>query len=159
VAQRGEQLVAGMQHAMPQVKLPRRPKLLLEWWPKPVIAPARRSWATDLIELAGGHNPWSAVDAKSAPLEDAQILAAAPEAVVMSWCGVKQENYRADIVRRRPGWEQLPAVRHDRIVPITEAWLGRPGPRLVQGYQALRKVIENCASVPPPPAGGGQEEG
>jgi iron complex transport system substrate-binding protein len=63
----------------------------------------------------------------------------------MSWCGVKEENYRADVVRRRPGWEQVPALRHDRIVPITEAWLGRPGPRLVEGYRALRRVVEAAA--------------
>jgi iron complex transport system substrate-binding protein len=146
VPERGDKLVGDMQRAMPRVQRPDPPNILLEWWPKPVIAPARRSWATDLIELAGGHNPWSTVDAKSAPLEDAQILAAAPEAVVMSWCGVKQENYRAEVVRRRPGWEQVPAVRHNRIAPITEAWLGRPGPRLVEGYRALREVIAGCAS-------------
>jgi iron complex transport system substrate-binding protein len=146
VARRGEQLVEQMRAAMPRVTLPRPPRVLVEWWPKPVIAPARRSWVTDLIELAGGSNPWADVDAKSAPLEDAQVVAAAPEAVVMSWCGVKEENYRAEIVRRRPGWELVPALRHDRIVAVTEAWLGRPGPRLVEGYRALREVIEAAAA-------------
>jgi iron complex transport system substrate-binding protein len=144
VAARGEALVAQMRAAMPRVVLPHPPKVLVEWWPKPVIVPARRSWATDLVELAGGVNPWGGVDAKSAPLDDAQIIAAAPDAVIMSWCGVKEENYRAAIVRRRPGWEQVPAVRHDRIVPLTEAWLGRPGPRLVEGYRRLRAVIADC---------------
>lgn len=143
-AERGEALVAQMRAAMPPVAGAQRPKVLLEWWPKPVIAPARQSWATDLIALAGGENPWAGVDAKSAPLTDAQVLAAAPDAVVMSWCGVKAENYRAEVVRRRPGWEDVPAVRSNRIVPITEAWLGRPGPRLVEGYRALRALIETC---------------
>ncbi len=152
VARRGERLVDEMRAAMPRITLPRPPKVLIEWWPKPVIAPARQSWATDLVELAGGVNPWSGIDAKSAPLEDAQIIAAAPDAVVMSWCGVKEENYRADIVRRRPGWERVPAVLNECIVPITEAWLGRPGPRLVEGYRALRDVIlsasEGSGAVP-----------
>jgi iron complex transport system substrate-binding protein len=142
---RGAALEARMRTAMPPVPRARRPKVLLEWWPKPVIAPARHSWATDLIELAGGDNPWAAVDAKSTPLTDAQILSAGPDAVVMSWCGVRQENYRAEIVRRRAGWETVPAVRQDRIVPVTEAWLGRPGPRLVEGYRALRTVIDSAA--------------
>ena len=52
------------------------PKVLVEWWPKPVIAPARHSWATDLIALAGGVNPWQRVDAKSTPLTDAQVFEA-----------------------------------------------------------------------------------
>ena len=146
VAQRGAELVARMRAAMPQVLLPRSPKVLLEWWPKPVIVPARRSWASDLIALAGGVNPWGAVEAKSVPLDDAQIIAAAPDAVVMSWCGVKEENYRAEEVRRRPGWAEVPALRHECIVPITEAWLGRPGPRLTEGYRALRRVIDAAAA-------------
>ena len=72
------------------------------------------------------------------------MLDAAPDAIVMSWCGVPEKNYRAEIVQRRPGWDALAAVRDGRIHAITEAWLGRPGPRLVDGYRALRKVVENC---------------
>jgi iron complex transport system substrate-binding protein len=45
------------------------------------------------------------------------------------------------VVLRREGWEDIPAVRHQRVHPITEAFLGRPGPRLVDGYRALRKLI------------------
>lgn len=148
VPERGDALVAQMRAAMPRVEPPRRPKLLIEWWPKPVIAPARQSWVTDLIELAGGANPWGGLDAKSAPLTDAQVLAAAPDAIVMSWCGVKQENYRAEVVRRRPGWDQLQAVRAQRIVAVTEAWLGRPGPRLVEGYKALRRIVDASVAAP-----------
>lgn len=131
---------------MPRIENPAPPKILIEWWPKPVIAPARHSWATDLVALAGGLNPWRAHAAKSAPLSDADVFAAVPDAIVMAWCGVRQENYRAEIVRRRAGWDAVPAVRQDRIVPITEAWLGRPGPRLVEGYRALRRVVESCAA-------------
>jgi len=142
VRDRGRALVARMRDAMPQRRNDRAPNVLIEWWPKPVIAPAKRSWASDVVALAGGTNPWRDVDAKSISLSDEQIFAAPPDAIVMSWCGVREENYRADIVRRRPGWERVPAVRDDRIVPVTEAFLGRPGPRLVEGYRAIAKLIE-----------------
>ena len=62
----------------------------------------------------------------------------------MSWCGVPIENYRSDIVRRRAGWAGVPAIRNDQIYAVTEAFLGRPGPRLVEGYRALRKLIGDC---------------
>jgi iron complex transport system substrate-binding protein len=150
VTKNGEALVQRMQSAMPaQTPAGARPRVLLEWWPKPVIAPARRSWATDLIELAGGINPWHGEDSKSVTLSDEQILAAAPDVIVMSWCGVQENNYRADIVRRRPGWSAVPAVAADRIVPITEAHLGRPGPRLVEGYARLQTAIEAARSCDP----------
>lgn len=151
VPERGEKLVADMDAAMPAVEPGgARPTVLVEWWPKPVIVPAKRSWVTDIITRAGGTNPWGNVDAKSVPLEPAQVVTAAPEIDVMSWCGVKVENYRADVVRRRPGWDAVPAVAADRIHAVSEAFLGRPGPRLVEGYRRLREAIaamqQGCAT-------------
>lgn len=142
VAERGEALVAQMEAAMPAVQpTGRRPRVLVEWWPKPVIAAARRSWVNDLIQRAGGSNPWGEVDAKSVPLELADAAAQRPDIVAMSWCGVKVANYRADKVRAREGWSDVPAVANDRILAISEAFLGRPGPRLVEGYRRLRAAI------------------
>lgn len=143
VPARGEALVAQMDAAMPTVT-PRepRPRVLVEWWPKPVIAAAKHSWVSDLIERAGGCNPWAGMDAKSVPLENADAAAAMPDLVVMSWCGVKVEHYRADKVRQRPGWAAVPAVVNDRIHAVSEAFLGRPGPRLVEGYRRLREAID-----------------
>lgn len=148
VPSRGEALIAQMQRDMPPVeRKPGAPKVLIEWWPKPVIAPTRDSWATDLIELAGGRNPWADLAGKSQPLTDEQVLAQAPDIVVMAWCGVPLHNYRSEIVRRRPGWEDVPAVREDRVHAVTEAFLGRPGPRLVDGYRALRALIAECEAA------------
>lgn len=142
VPERGAQLIAEMREAMPAIA-PRAdaPRVLIEWWPKPVIAPTQDSWASDLIELAGGVNPWRALPGKSQPLTDAQVLDGAPDVVVMAWCGVPLHHYRSEIVCRRPGWEDVPAVRSARVHAVTEAFLGRPGPRLVEGYRALRALI------------------
>ena len=143
VADRGTALTEKMRSQMPVVTpKAERPRVLLEWWPKPVIAPARQSWATDLIHRAGGRNPWADEDAKSVTLTDEQIFAQPPDCVVMSWCGVKAENYRPEIVSRREAWSEIPAVSNQRIIPVTEAYLGRPGPRLVEGYRALRAALE-----------------
>jgi len=143
---RGEDLAREMDAAMPPVEVRgERPALLVEWWPRPVIVPARQSWVTDMIHRAGGRNPWADVDAKSLPLETGRIVDAAPAAVVMSWCGVKVENYRADLVRRREGWAAVPAVAADRIHAVSEAFLGRPGPRLVEGYRRLRGIVAALA--------------
>jgi len=142
MAARGEALVAEMEAAMPAVQpAGRRPRVLVEWWPKPVIAAAKRSWVNDLIRRAGGVNPWGDVDAKSVPLELADAAAQRPDIVAMSWCGVKVANYRADKVRAREGWSEVPAVANHRILAISEAFLGRPGPRLVEGYRQLRAAI------------------
>jgi len=145
-SERGEALVTAMRRVLdaPPPAREVRPKILVEWWPKPVIVPGRDSWTTELIESVGAENPFSARPVKSTPLTDEEVLAAKPDAVVISWCGVRVEKYREDVVLRRPAWRQLEAVRARRVFRVAEAQLGRPGPRLVDGYRALMQIADAC---------------
>ena len=144
VASRGAALIADMRREMPaQPRAHDAPRLLVEWWPKPVIVPGRQSWVHDLIELAGGSNPFADRHQKSMPIHDHEAALANPDSVIMSWCGVPLNKYRPEIVYRRPAWQDIVALRERRVFPIAEAFLGRPGPRLVQGYQALRDIVQS----------------
>lgn len=118
--------------------------VLIEWWPKPVIAPGRRSWVNRMLELAGGCNPFASHDAESLEITVDMAQAAAPEAIVMSWCGVDESKYRAHVVARRAGWQRVPAIHNHRIFAVSEAWLGRPGPRLLQGIDRLERIVTAC---------------
>lgn len=142
---RGDALAARMDEAMPPTPLATdAPRVLVEWWPKPVIGAARRSWVHDLIERAGGRNALGDADAKSVTVKPDAVAAVAPDAIVMSWCGVKVGKYRADVVLGRDGWAQTRALRERRVYPVSEEFLGRPGPRLVEGYRALRQIVASA---------------
>ncbi len=144
VPARGDALVQQMQAAMPPVApTAKAPRILVEWWPKPVIGAARQSWVHDLIARAGGHNALTAVDAPTLSCDPQHHPDFAVDAVAISWCGVQVDKYRADVVLQRPGWQQTAAVRNGRVHAISEAFLGRPGPRLVDGYRALRRIVES----------------
>jgi len=121
--------------------------ILVEWWPKPVIVPARDSWVNEMLELAGAVNPFADRTGESVQVSTEEVLTAAPQAVVMSWCGVEESKYRPHIVARRDGWEQIPAIRNHRIFAVSEAWLGRPGPRLLEGIERLRRIVEQCCDM------------
>ena len=143
VPERGENLVQSMESAMPQRPTPDDPvRILVEWWPKPVIVPGRQSWVTDLIRRVGAHNPWGAEEMKSRPVETAEVIEHDPHAVVISWCGVEVDKYRPQKVLERQGWGTVQAVRNEAVYPVAEAFLGRPGPRLVQGYEQLRRIAD-----------------
>lgn len=122
-----------------------RPSVLVEWWPKPVIVPGRQSWVSQMLAVAGARNPLDGEAVKSRPITDEEACAMNPDAVVISWCGVRTEKYRPDVVRRRPAWQKIRAVEQGRIFCVPEAYLGRPGPRLVEGVRAFRKIAEECA--------------
>ncbi len=145
----GARLADAFRAALTPQRLPGpRPRVLVEWWPKPVIVPGRDSWVTQLLGLAGGVNPYGEAPVKSAPVSDAEVLEMRPDAVVISWCGVPPRNYRTEVVQRRPAWQALPALVNRRIYPISEAFLGRPGPRLVEGLEQLKRIVLECAVNP-----------
>lgn len=142
IPERGEHLIADMQSAMPHCPpATNAPRVLVEWWPKPVIGAARRSWIHDLIERAGGINALADVDAQTHSYAADVAPDGEIDVIAMSWCGVKVDKYRADVVLRREGWQDVAAVREQRVVAISEEFLGRPGPRLVEGYRQLRAAI------------------
>jgi iron complex transport system substrate-binding protein len=120
---------------------PDRPSILIQWWPKPVITPGRLSWAHEAVVRAGGRTPIGDEEVKSRPLSTEEVVALAPDAIVLSWCGVHPDKYRPDVVLENPDFAGIPAVRDRQVHCIGEPYLGRPGPRLVEGVRALRQVV------------------
>lgn len=120
-----------------------RPRIMVEWWPRPVIVPGARSWVTQQILAAGGINPMGERPVESSPITDEEARELAPDAVVISWCGVELHKYRPDVVYQREAWQDFPALRDQQVHCITEAYLGRPGPRMVDGVKALARVVES----------------
>ncbi|HVS13603.1 MAG TPA: helical backbone metal receptor [Thermoanaerobaculia bacterium] len=145
----GEALVAEMERGWAIATPPeRRPSVLVQWWPRPVIAPGGASWVRELVERAGGRSPLAHEPVKSRPLDDAEVAALALDAIVLSWCGVEPDKVREDVVYRNPAWQGLAAVRDRRVYRIPEAYLGRPSPRLIEGYRRLCAVVSAVAPAP-----------
>ncbi len=114
--------------------------LIIQWWPKPVIAPGSRSWTEDLMEAAGLVNPIGERDVKSTPLTDEEVRELNPDAIAISWCGVQHDKYRPQVVYRNPAWQDTRFVRNRQVFTIPEAHLGRPSPRLVDGFNQLKEI-------------------
>ena len=143
VADRAEALIRQMKDDMP--KRPTddsAPTLMVQWWPKPVIAAARDSWIHDLIELAGGKPALQNTNERSLPLEDDDPRLKNCDGWVISWCGVKLEKYRHEVLYNRPALAHCRAINRKQLYSISEEFLGRPSPRLVEGYRQLAAVID-----------------
>jgi iron complex transport system substrate-binding protein len=119
-----------------------RPTIVVQWWPKPTITPGRLSWVTDVVRWAGGRTLLSEEAVKSRPMSDEEVAERAPDAIVVSWCGVDPAKYRPEVVLDNPRLAETPAVRNRHVFTIPEAYMGRPGPRLVDGYRELRRIVD-----------------
>lgn len=142
VESQGEHVVKAMRWMIANARgsLPnwvRPPKVMVEWWPKPMIAAGGRSWISQMLAALGAENAFADLDVRSKPLSEAEVESAQPDLITVSWCGVKK--LRPEVVLKRS--INIPAIEHKQVFPLEEAYLGRPGPRLAEGVKKLADLL------------------
>jgi len=127
--------------------LARRPRVYFEEWDAPQISAIR--WVSELIGIAGGIDVFprraaAALAAERIVADPQEVVDAAPDIIIGSWCGKK---FRADAVAARPGWQGLPAVRDGELHEIKSPLILQPGPAaLTDGLDALHAIIAHWAA-------------
>ena len=122
-------------------RLPARPKVYFEEWDEPMISAI--AWVSELIGIAGGADVFAersrGKSAKERFVTADEVIAAAPDIIVASWCGKK---FRAEKMTARPGFDQIPAVKNGRLHEIKSPLILQPGPAaLTDGLKALEDLI------------------
>jgi iron complex transport system substrate-binding protein len=122
-----------------------RPRVAVIEWVDPPFAAGH--WIPDLVTAAGGDPVADRRGRRSAPLTWPEVAAAEPDLVIVAPCGyhlagaVSQAEAVADALPAVPVW----AIDADSLVV-------RPGPRLVDGVEAIAAIL-HPGVVPDPPAG------
>jgi iron complex transport system substrate-binding protein len=151
-ADRARQYVDTLQSRIERVRvgaaaLPRRPRVYFEEWDEPAISAIR--WVSELIAIAGGDDVFpqraAASLAKDRIVADsAEIVQAAPDIVIGSWCGKK---FRPERVAARAGFAAVPAVRDGELHEVKSPLILQPGPAaLTDGLDALHAIIRSWAA-------------
>jgi iron complex transport system substrate-binding protein len=96
------------------------------------------NFVNDLIGLAGGSNIFQTASSPYPQVSAEQIVSADPEVIILSDAayGISVES-----VGQRPGWQSITAVKQQRVAPIDDNLVSRPGPRIVDGLAATAKII------------------
>jgi iron complex transport system substrate-binding protein len=125
--------------------LPFRPRVYFEEWDEPMICAIR--WVSELIEIAGGEDVFRdrscSPQARGRIVDGAQVIAAAPNLILGSWCGKKFSPAK---VEARPGFSTIPAVRDHALHEIKSSLILQPGPgALTDGLDQLHQFIAAAA--------------
>jgi iron complex transport system substrate-binding protein len=140
-------LAAGVEAMRAKVaQNPRRPRVYFEEWDDPMISGLR--WVSELIDIAGGEDVFRAIserkNAKDRIVSRQDVIAAAPDIIVGSWCGKKFVPAK---VVARDGFAAVPAVRTGWLREIKSALILQPGPAaLTDGLDALTAIIAEWAA-------------
>ncbi len=122
----------------------RRPRVAVVEWVDPPFSAGH--WVPDLVTAAGGQPVAARPGGRSVPTTWPAIAAAAPEHVVVAPCGyhlagaVEQAQFVAGALPGAAVW----AIDADGIVV-------RPGPRLVDGVEAIASMLhpDDAPAAPP----------
>jgi len=119
-----------------------RPTVVCLEWLAPLYAAGH--WVPQMVEWAGGLDRLGSAGAPSRQVTWDQLLAAAPEVLVLMPCGFSVHRTLRELnqLTVHPGWQDLPAVRNGRVFVVdASSYFSRPGPRLVDGVAILAALF------------------
>ena len=122
-------------------KLPRHPRVYFEEWDEPMISGI--AWVSELIAVAGGIDVFPELAARKNATDrivsPAQVIEAAPDVIIGSWCGKKFVPAK---VAARTGFAAIPAVASGWLREVKSTVILQPGPAaLTDGLDQLAGII------------------
>jgi iron complex transport system substrate-binding protein len=139
-----ERLLCGLEAIRSEAqRLPRRPRVYFEEWDEPMISAI--GWVSEIIDAAGGVDVFAdralAKSAKDRIVSAEEVIAAAPDIIIGSWCG---KRFRPERVSRRSGFDGIPAVKSGALHETKSSIILQPGPAaLTEGASAVAAIIRD----------------
>ena len=129
---------------------PDRPKVFYELDGSDPAKPwtaGKGSFVDLLITAAGGQNVGQALATSYGQLSQEELLLQNPQIILL---GDSAYGVTPDQVRARTGWAKLAAVSTGQILPFDDNLASRPGPRLVDGLEAMARLFHPQLFTPTP---------
>ena len=119
-------------------KIKNKPRVYIEEWHKPPTVSG--NWIPTLVKMAGGDYGLIKAGVHSKEVTTEQMQKYDPEIIVISICGMADKAPR-EWITKREGWQNLTAVKKNKVFVFDDSLLNRPGPRLAIGAEKLAEVI------------------
>lgn len=114
------------------------PKVLYILQLSPLITAGKNTFINDLIKIAGGQSISGEETADYPQFSRETAIARAPDVIIVP------ESHGSELVSVAAiehDFAITPAVKNHRVVGVNPDLIDRPGPRIVDGLEALRKAI------------------
>jgi iron complex transport system substrate-binding protein len=134
-----EEMVAGCEE---------RPRVAFLEWLQPFYVGGH--WVPEMIEMAGGRDVLGRMHTPSVRVTLEDIVAAAPEIILISPCGYDAQRARDEYLAmvHSDAWRAMPAVRHGQVYALeANSYFSRPGPRLMTGLETLAGIFHPGMAV------------
>ncbi len=113
-------------------------KVFYEIWHDPLMAAGPGSFMDELMTLAGGDNIAKDAEGEYPQFDVEQLIERDPEVYLSS---NDMEEKTIESIKSRPGYENISAIKNDRIYLLDPNIVSRPGPRIIDALEIVAKSI------------------
>ena len=148
VEDKGQQLAQKMRKELAVIKSKveqrlvdkKRPTVFYEVWRQPLKTVGDNTFINDLIVTAGGKNIASSAQGSWPQYNLEKLLSKAPD-VYLATTGSWKEKLKVKKIKSRPNYQQLKAVKTDKVFVFNSDLINRPGPRIIEALKLFVKAI------------------
>ncbi len=146
-AERGRELSATLKARQAAVearvakRTGRRPGVIFVVAEEPLLIAGPKTFASQLVELAGGKNLFADVSQDYPRVSDEEIVKRNPDLIVYFQSGHEERTQTP--FAKRPGWNTLHAIQTQQLLSIEDDLIARVGPRLFDALELLSEKFES----------------
>ncbi|TKB92825.1 MAG: cobalamin-binding protein [Nitrospira sp.] len=119
-----------------------RPRVVCIEWLAPLYVAGH--WVPEMVQRAGGLDVLAQPGSPSRVVTWDEILAAAPDVLLVMPCGFSVEKTHAELLQlmQHPDqWQLSPALAEHTYLVDASSYFSRPGPRLIDGIELLATIL------------------
>jgi len=119
-----------------------RPRVVCIEWLSPLYVAGH--WVPEMVQRAGGLDVLAQPGSPSRVVTWDEILAAAPDILLVMPCGFSVEKTHAELLQlmQHPDhWRLSPALAEHTYLVDASSYFSRPGPRLIDGIEILAAIL------------------
>jgi iron complex transport system substrate-binding protein len=115
-----------------------KPSVFFQIGVSPIVSAGSGTFIHELIERAGGRN--AAAGHTGYPrFSKEEVLFLAPDVMILT--SMERQKVFDGVIKEWREWQDLPAVRDDRIHMVNSDLYDRPSPRLIDGLEELVELL------------------
>ncbi len=141
-------VVAGLDSVRAATAHAPRPSTLFVIGLDPLMAAGPGTFIDELLGQAGAANALAGVNALWPQLSLEEVVARRPQVIILARAGgaaTPGEPHAVGLLRDRPGWADVPAVRAGRVYAVDPYVVNRPGPHMAESAAQLARLVHGGA--------------
>ena len=118
-----------------------KPNVTVYWevWTPPYMSAGKNSFINEIITYAGGINIFSDIEQPYPVVSEEAILMRNPQIIIIPNSTVGGTT----AVTSRKNWQNISAVKNNKIYSVDTNIISRPGPRISQAIELISNCIYN----------------